>query len=96
VIWVKVKKHNNSGFTLVEVICAVTVLMLVVLPIFTGFIMAAKTNAAISEKLEINLILQNELEKVKAIVIEEMQNAYKLRVPLIADYGVGKNWLEAH
>lgn len=60
-----VKKHNNSGFTLVEVICAVTVLMLVVLPIFTGFVMAAKTNAAISEKLEINLILQNELEKVK-------------------------------
>jgi DNA polymerase-1 len=41
-------------------------------------------------------VLESELEKVKEIVIEEMQNAYKLRVPLIADYGVGKNWLEAH
>lgn len=39
---------------------------------------------------------QDELEKVKDIVVTEMQNAYKMRVPLIADYGVGKNWLEAH
>lgn len=62
----KIKKQNNQGFTLVEVICAVTILMLVVLPIFTGFIMAAKTNAEISDKLDVNLILQNELEQIKA------------------------------
>ncbi|MDX9774742.1 MAG: DNA polymerase, partial [Petrimonas sp.] len=38
----------------------------------------------------------NELERMKKIVVEEMENAYKLRVPLKTDCGVGDNWLEAH
>ena len=38
----------------------------------------------------------NEFDKVKRIVIEEMQGAYKMSVPLEADCGEGKNWLEAH
>lgn len=41
-------------------------------------------------------VLPEEKEKIQQIVIEEMQNACKLNVPLIADYGWGKNWLEAH
>ena len=41
-------------------------------------------------------VLHEEKEQVERIVMEEMQNAYPLRVPLIADGGWGKNWLEAH
>lgn len=41
-------------------------------------------------------VLPSEFDKVQQIVIEEMENAYKLAVPLKADCGKGKNWLEAH
>lgn len=39
---------------------------------------------------------QNELNKLKDLVLEEMAGAVKLSVPLIADCGSGSNWLEAH
>ena len=38
----------------------------------------------------------NEVDKVREIVINEMQNVVHLTVPLIADCGVGNNWLQAH
>ena len=41
-------------------------------------------------------VYPEEKEKVEKIVVEEMQNAYHLSVPLIADAGWGSNWLEAH
>lgn len=41
-------------------------------------------------------VYPEEKEAVERIVLEEMQGAYKLKVPLIADAGWGKNWLEAH
>ena len=41
-------------------------------------------------------VYPEEQDRVEAIVIEEMQNAIALKVPLVADSGFGKNWLEAH
>ena len=41
-------------------------------------------------------VYPDEKEKVERIVLEEMQNALKMSVPLVADSGWGSNWLEAH
>jgi DNA polymerase-1 len=49
----------------------------------------------VHDELNFNVPM-NELEVAKKIVVEEMENAYKLSVPLKTDCGNGANWLEAH
>ena len=38
----------------------------------------------------------DELDRVRHIVVEEMENAFAMQVPLVAECGTGSNWLEAH
>lgn len=49
----------------------------------------------VHDELNFN-VYRNEAERVKQIVLEEMERVMPLQVPLIADCGEGKNWLEAH
>ena len=49
----------------------------------------------VHDELNFNVPM-NEVDKVREIVVSEMQNVVHLTVPLIADCGVGKNWLDAH
>lgn len=59
------------------------------------------------EKLQTRMILQvhdelnfsvppTELEQVRHLVVEEMERAFQMKVPLVAECGEGTNWLEAH
>ncbi len=59
------------------------------------------------EQLKARMILQvhdelnfsvpvDEIDRLRTLVIEEMERAFTMRVPLLADCGVGGNWLEAH
>jgi DNA polymerase-1 len=41
-------------------------------------------------------VVPEEKSRVEQIVLSEMEAAYQLKVPLIADAGWGNNWLEAH
>ena len=49
----------------------------------------------VHDELNFNVV-PGEEEKVEKIVIEEMQKAWPMSVPLIADCGWGDNWLQAH
>ncbi|HHU96449.1 MAG: DNA polymerase I [Bacteroidota bacterium] len=49
----------------------------------------------VHDELDFNVI-SDELEMVRKIVVEEMENACRLSVPLKTDFGVGENWLVAH
>lgn len=49
----------------------------------------------VHDELNFN-VFSEEIEQVKTIVVEEMEKAASLKVPIIADCGIGKNWLEAH
>lgn len=49
----------------------------------------------VHDELNFN-VPEAEVERVREIVVGEMQNAVHLSVPLIAECGVGDNWLEAH
>jgi DNA polymerase-1 len=59
------------------------------------------------EKLKSKMLLQvhdelvfevkkDELDQVKGIVVERMENAIKLNVPIVVETGVGENWFDAH
>ena len=39
---------------------------------------------------------KNEVDSLSNMIKEEMENAFKLDVPLVVDIGIGNNWLEAH
>lgn len=56
-----------------------------------------KTKMILQVHDELDFIVpENELEEFKKLVIEKMENAASLDVPLKVDVGCGKNWLEAH
>ena len=49
----------------------------------------------VHDELNFNIV-PTERDAMQKLVIEEMQKAFAMSVPLIADYGWGNNWLEAH
>lgn len=56
--------------------------------------LASEIILQVHDELILN-VKPNELEKVKTLVIEEMENVFKLSVPLDVDVNLGKNWYEA-
>lgn len=61
----------------------------------TGEPLRAQMIMQVHDELNFN-VPENEVEQVRRLVLEEMQGVVTLSVPLVADCGVGHNWLEAH
>lgn len=56
-----------------------------------------KTKMILQVHDELNFnVPTDELEEVKTLIVAEMENAFKLSIPLKTDIGVGDNWLIAH
>ena len=56
-----------------------------------------KTKMILQVHDELNFnVPTDELEEVKTLIVTEMENAFKLSIPLKTDIGVGDNWLIAH
>ena len=61
------QKQSNKGFTLVEVLVAILILAIIVVPLLSAFVMSAKTNAKARQTLRATTLAQNVMEELKAI-----------------------------
>lgn len=57
--------------------------------------MKSKMILQVHDELNFNVV-PDELEYIKKMVIEEMENSFRMNIPLKTEIGVGQNWLEAH
>lgn len=62
---------------------------------FTSEKLQSKMILQVHDELNFNVV-EEELDIVKSIVVSEMESVIQLKVPLVVECGVGKNWLEAH
>ena len=77
---------------------AADIIKVAMIRIFTRFEeeqLRSKMILQVHDELNFN-VFPDELEQVRIIVTEEMENACSLNVPLKTDLGVGENWLVAH
>lgn len=65
-------KNNERGYTLIELIVAITILAIIAIPLMHGFVTAAKTNAKAREIEQATTVARNTMEKIEATPIEEL------------------------
>lgn len=72
----KKRKLNNRGFSLVELIVAVAILAIIVLPLLRAFVVSANTNAKAKEKLRTTELGQNIMEGLAASNLEDVAGMF--------------------
>lgn len=70
------QKQSNKGFTLVEVLVAILVLSIVIVPLLSAFVVSANTNAKARQTLRATTIAQNVMEELKAYSLESSAAQY--------------------
>lgn len=67
---------KNKGFTLVEVLIAITILAIIVTPLLHAFVTAANVNSKSRRLLDSNTLSQNIIEEVKSTSLGELDSLY--------------------
>lgn len=70
------KKKHNEGFSLVEVLVAMTILAMIVIPTCTGIIMAFRMNAKSEKLMQAQLAVSSAVETLMSEGIEEASGNY--------------------
>ena len=70
------RQNNNSGFSLVELLIAVTILAIIVIPLMHLFVTSTKINVKSRETLRSTTIAQDIMEGCKAYDVPELQEQF--------------------
>ena len=71
-----IRGKQNKGFTLVEVLIAITILAIIVAPLLHAFVTAARTNAKAKQLMKATTLAQNVMEEMKANSLEEVARQF--------------------
>lgn len=72
----KKNKQSNKGFTLVEVLVAILILAIIVVPLLNAFVVSANTNAKARRMMRATTLAQNVIEELKAYSLNESAEQY--------------------
>ena len=71
-----IRGKQNKGFTLVEVLIAITILAIIVAPLLHAFVTASRTNAKAKQLMKATTLAQNVMEETKANSLEEIARQF--------------------
>ena len=75
-----IRGKQNKGFTLVEVLIAITILAIIVAPLLHAFVTAARTNAKAKQLMKATTLAQNVMEEMKANSLEDVARQFNSSV----------------
>ena len=75
----KKRQLNNEGFSLVELLIAIVILSIIVVPLLHSFVTSARTNAKSRTTMHATAIAEDVMEMFEAHSLEEMSDIYQYR-----------------
>lgn len=78
-------RKNNKGFSLVELLVAITILAVVMIPMLHSFITSARANAKAKKVMEATTVAQNIMEEIKSEHLTDYLNKYSFTKSIVKD-----------
>ena len=75
------RQLNNEGFSLIELLIAIVILSIIVVPLLHSFVTSARTNAKSRNTMHATAIAEEVMEQFEAHTLEEMADTYEAATP---------------